>query len=103
MDWHSYTSCVVELDILNKSNDGFFIASEDLRLRGPGDLFGIRQSGILDFKLGDVFQDSQVLQQASEVANLILEEDPQLEKEKYQSLKQEVQKIIQGGMLETTL
>lgn len=91
------------LDILNESNDGFFIASEDLRLRGPGDLFGIRQSGILDFKLGDVFQDSQVLQQASEVANLILEEDPQLEKEKYESLKQQVQKIIQGGMLETTL
>ena len=91
------------LDILNKSNDGFFIASEDLRLRGPGDLFGIRQSGILDFKLGDVFQDSQVLQQASEGANLILEEDPQLEKEKYESLKQQVQKIIQGGMLETTL
>ncbi len=91
------------LDILNKSNDGFFIASEDLRLRGPGDLFGIRQSGILDFKLGDVFQDSQVLQQASKAANLILEEDPQLEKEKYQSLKQQVQKIIQGGMLETTL
>lgn len=91
------------LDILNKSNDGFFIASEDLRLRGPGDLFGIRQSGILDFKLGDIFQDSQVLQQASEVANLILEEDPQLEKEKYESLKQQVQKIIQGGMLETTL
>lgn len=91
------------LDILNKSNDGFFIASEDLRLRGPGDLFGIRQSGILDFKLGDVFQDSQVLQQASKAANLILEEDPQLEKEKYQSLKHQVQKIIQGGMLETTL
>mgnify|MGYP004506883973 FL=1 len=91
------------LDILNKSNDGFFIASEDLRLRGPGDLFGIRQSGILDFKLGDVFQDSQVLQQASKAANLILKEDPQLEKEKYQSLKQQVQKIIQGGMLETTL
>ena len=91
------------LDILNKSNDGFFIASEDLRLRGPGDLFGIRQSGILDFKLGDVFQDSKVLQQASKAANLILEEDPQLEKEKYQSLKQQVQKIIQGGMLETTL
>ena len=91
------------LDILNKSNDGFFIASEDLRLRGPGDLFGIRQSGILDFKLGDVFQDSQVLQQASKAANLILEEDPQLEKEKYQSLKQQVQKMIQGGMLETTL
>ena len=36
------------LSILNKSNDGFFIASEDLKLRGPGDLFGIRQSGILE-------------------------------------------------------
>lgn len=91
------------LDILNKSNDGFFIASEDLRLRGPGDLFGIRQSGILDFKLGDVFQDSKVLQQASEAANEILEEDPQLEEEKYQSLRQHVHKIVTEVMLETTL
>ena len=56
------------LDILNHSNDGFFIAGEDLRLRGPGDLFGIRQSGIMDFKLGDVFQDSVILKQAAEAA-----------------------------------
>ncbi len=91
------------LDILNKSNDGFFIASEDLRLRGPGDLFGIRQSGLLDFKLGDVFQDSMVLQKASEAANQILEEDPQLEKQKYGILKQHVHKIVTEVMLETTL
>ena len=56
------------LDILNHSNDGFFIAGEDLRLRGPGDLFGIRQSGIMDFKVGDVFQDSLILRQAAEAA-----------------------------------
>lgn len=56
------------LEILNESNDGFKIANEDLRLRGPGDLFGIRQSGLMNFKLGDVFQDSMLLQQAAEAA-----------------------------------
>lgn len=60
------------LDILNHSNDGFKIASEDLRLRGPGDLFGIRQSGLLNFKLGDVFQDAKILQMANEAANDLL-------------------------------
>ncbi len=66
------------LEVLNTSNDGFYIASEDLKLRGPGDLFGIRQSGILDFKLGDIFQDVSVLQQASEAAADLLGSDPGL-------------------------
>lgn len=61
------------LNILNKTNDGFKIASEDLRLRGPGDLFGIRQSGLMDFKLGDVFQDAKILEMASEAAKKIME------------------------------
>lgn len=56
------------LEIINKSNDGFEIASKDLKLRGPGDLFGIRQSGVIDFKLGDIYQDAQILQQSSEAA-----------------------------------
>lgn len=60
-------------------NDGFFIASEDLRLRGPGDLFGIRQSGVLDFKVADVFQDAKLLQNASEEADRLLLDDPELE------------------------
>lgn len=60
------------LEILNKSNDGFKIASEDLRLRGPGDLFGIRQSGILNFKLGDVYQDAKILQMANEAADWMI-------------------------------
>ncbi len=49
------------LDILNRSNDGFYIASEDLKLRGPGDIFGIRQSGDMEFKLADIFTDAKVL------------------------------------------
>lgn len=61
------------LDILNKTNDGFKIASEDLRLRGPGDLFGIRQSGLLNFRLGDVFQDASILQKANEAANMLMQ------------------------------
>lgn len=60
------------LDILKETNDGFKIASEDLRLRGPGDLFGIRQSGLMDFKLGDVYQDASVLKAASEAADWLL-------------------------------
>ncbi|MCB6413766.1 ATP-dependent DNA helicase RecG [Faecalimonas umbilicata] len=63
------------LEILNKTNDGFKIASEDLKLRGPGDLFGIRQSGIMDFKLGDVFQDAKILQMANEAADQLIKTD----------------------------
>lgn len=62
------------LEILNHSNDGFQIASEDLRLRGPGGFFGIRQSGLMDFKLADVYQDSNVLKMANEAANWLEEE-----------------------------
>ncbi len=56
------------LQVLNKSNDGFFISSEDMRLRGSGDLFGIRQSGQFEFKLGDIYQDAAILQEAQECA-----------------------------------
>lgn len=59
------------LGILNQSNDGFFIASEDLRLRGPGDLFGIRQSGDMTFKIGDIYQDADCLKEANEAASRI--------------------------------
>ena len=63
------------LSILRDTNDGFKIASEDLRLRGPGDLFGIRQSGLLNFRLGDVFQDAKILQIGNEAADEILKNE----------------------------
>ena len=67
------------LKILNKSNDGFFIASEDLRLRGPGELTGVRQSGELSFQVGDIYADAAVLRQASQAAEELLRKDPHLE------------------------
>ncbi len=75
------------LEILNKSNDGFFIAGEDLKLRGPGDIFGIRQSGDMEFKLGDIFTDVSLLKAAAEAVkslkdkevNDIFEANPYLE------------------------
>ncbi len=54
------------LEILNKSNDGFFIANEDLKLRGPGELFGVRQSGDILFHLGDIYEDADMLKLANE-------------------------------------
>lgn len=60
------------LNIMNQSNDGFFIASEDLKSRGPGDLFGIRQSGEMDFGLGDIFNDANELKNAGDCVNKYL-------------------------------
>ena len=86
------------LEVLNQSNDGFFIASEDLKLRGPGDLFGIRQSGILEFRLGDIFQDSKVLSWASEAAKELLKEDEELMLFKHKALKERLNRYLaQGG------
>ncbi len=59
------------LQVLNHSNDGFFISSEDMRLRGPGDLFGIRQSGQFEFRLGDIYQDAKILQEAQSCAAML--------------------------------
>ncbi len=75
------------LEILNKSNDGFYIAGEDLKMRGPGDLFGIRQSGALAFRIGDIYNDADVLKMASECAEEILEVDPDLKTEEYKELQ----------------
>ncbi len=75
------------LKILNDSNDGFRIASEDLKLRGPGDFFGIRQSGELQFALGDIYQDAAVLRDASEAVGELLGEAPDLMSGEHENLR----------------
>lgn len=63
------------LNILNNSNDGFKIADEDLKLRGPGDLFGIRQSGEFGFTIADIYNDSNILREAAVCADMLMKDE----------------------------
>lgn len=90
------------LKILESSNDGFYIAGEDLKMRGPGDVFGIRQSGLMDFKLGDVYQDAELLKLASQAAGEILEREED-EAPENKALFERVQNYIRECELEKTL
>ncbi len=85
------------LEILNKSNDGFYISSEDLKLRGPGDLFGFRQSGLLEFKIGDIFTDASILQAAADMAGEICENKGVLEQPEYWELKKCLTRYLNDG------
>ena len=66
------------LKILTKTNDGFRLAEEDLRLRGPGDFFGVRQHGLPGLRVADLGCDAQLLQSAQRAAEALLREDPEL-------------------------
>ncbi|WP_408071182.1 ATP-dependent DNA helicase RecG [Butyrivibrio sp. JL13D10] len=76
------------LDIMNHSNDGFKIAEEDLKQRGPGDLFGIRQSGEMAFHVADIYQDAALIKEAANLADMLLLEDPDLAMEENAPLKE---------------
>ena len=78
------------LDILKNSNDGFEIARKDLELRGPGDFFGVRQSGDFNFGIADIFADAQTLKEASDAAKLIYDADNNLESDENALLKEKV-------------
>lgn len=66
------------LEILNQSNDGFFIASSDLKLRGPGDFFGVRQSGEMEFSLADIYSDGEIMKAASDAVDDFIEQGYEL-------------------------
>ena len=75
------------LQVLNKSNDGFSIAEEDLKLRGPGDLFGFRQSGAMEFRIADIYQDSDMLKKISVTVDRLLAKDKELSQAGHAMLK----------------
>ena len=66
------------LKVMTKTSDGFKIAEEDLRLRGPGDFFGERQHGLPGLKVADLGCDTQLLREAQQAAESLLEQDPDL-------------------------
>lgn len=87
------------LKILEESNDGFYVAKQDLKMRGPGDLFGIRQSGDLYFKIADIYQDAAQLKQANEAACAYTQSDISLLCKKYKRLRKKMEEYTGEVML----
>ena len=81
------------LETMVKTNDGFEIAEVDLRLRGPGNLMGTQQSGVLKLKIADIVKDNKLLKVARDNANQILKKDPNLEKSENQIIKRTLSSI----------
>lgn len=87
------------LEILNHSNNGFEIANEDLKLRGPGDFFGVRQSGDMEFKLGDIYSDASILKTAADMVNRIENDEIEVSDEEKQRLDEYIDKYIYSSGL----
>ncbi len=82
------------LNVLADSNDGFYIAKKDLELRGPGDFFGIRQSGIMNFKVGDIYQDGKLLALADKKLKDMIAEGVDLSKYKELDIPKDIELAI---------
>jgi ATP-dependent DNA helicase RecG len=78
----------VRLNTLVETTDGFKISEVDMKLRGPGEFFGIRQSGELKFSAADLVKDKQIVEKARETAFKLVGDDPQLRKKENESIKE---------------
>ena len=74
-----------------ETNNGFIISEKDLELRGSGEFFGTKQHGIPEFKIANLFEDIEILKSVQSVAIKIMEDDPELEKEKNIKLKKQIE------------
>jgi len=79
-----------------RTNDGFEIAEVDLQLRGPGDLLGTQQSGLLDLKIANLSKDAQVVAMARDVAKEVLTEDPSIEKPENKMIRSRLQEMLKS-------
>jgi ATP-dependent DNA helicase RecG len=80
------------LAIMEQSNDGFRIAEEDLRIRGPGDLIGVHQAGFIDLKLANLVRDADTLAAARQAALTLMKKDPKLTKSAHAAIKDKIQR-----------
>ena len=86
------------LKILASTTDGFKIADEDLRLRGPGDFFGSRQHGLPEMKIADMMTDGEALRETQAAATELLKKSPALSDEAYAPLREAVNRLFSGGV-----
>ena len=83
------------LKVMTKTNDGFKISEEDLRLRGPGDFFGQRQHGLPAMKIADLSCDMRLLDEAQKAAKELLQDDPMLEKAEHAPLRRRIDELFE--------
>ncbi len=82
------------MNILKKTNNGFIIAEEDLKIRGPGDFFGVRQHGLSKFEIQNIVNNVETVQQVQMLSKKIISENPALSGEDYHNLKMEIMNLF---------
>lgn len=92
---HAGSVAKERVDIICATRDGFKIGERDMQLRGPGEILGTRQSGELEFKAGDIFQDRDILYQAIEDRNELLTQDPSLTRPEHLLFRQKLAQLYQ--------
>ncbi|MEN7546695.1 ATP-dependent DNA helicase RecG [Rapidithrix thailandica] len=87
----------VRLETMVKTNNGFEIADVDLKLRGPGDLSGTQQSGVLDLKFADLAKDNQIIKEAREAAQSVIKKDPDLQQNEHRVITKQLSQLMKKG------
>jgi ATP-dependent DNA helicase RecG len=88
--------CKIRMETMAETNDGFEIAEVDLKLRGPGDLLGTQQSGVLDLKVADISKDQQLVVYARTIAQNLIQDDAGIKKEENFPIRRRISKILKS-------